>query len=131
MPRKQGGKGLTSIEDIFTSRTVSLATHIENNKDRNPILQKVYEHEQLRLFRVANEFKEYLEVQSQQVGQEIRKALRSNHEKDWTDKVQAQLSQKNCIPRVPREQWSQKPSTGMETKKSNENRRRKYTLQTK
>ena len=52
----------------------------------------MYEHEQLRLFRVANEFKQYLEVQShqqtpKQVGQEIRKALRSNHEKDWTDKV--------------------------------------------
>ena len=60
MPRKQGGRGLTSIEDIFTSRTVSLATHIENNKDRNPFLHKVYEHEQLRLFRVANEFKQYL-----------------------------------------------------------------------
>ena len=91
-PRKQGGRGLTSVEDIFTSRTVSLATHIENNKDRNPFLQKVYEHEQLRLFRVANEFKQYLEVQSHQqtpkrVGQEIRNALRSNHEKDWTDKV--------------------------------------------
>ena len=91
-PRKQGGRGLTSVEDIFTSRTISLATHIENNKDRNPFLQKVYEHEQLRLFRVANEFKQYLEVQShqqapKQVGQEIRKALRSNHEKDWTDKV--------------------------------------------
>ena len=92
-PRKQGGRGLTSVEDIFTSRTVSLATHIENNKDRNPFLQKVCEHElQLRLFRVANEFKQYLEVQRQQlapeqVGQEIRKALRSNHEKNWTDKV--------------------------------------------
>ena len=91
-PRKQGGRGLTSVEDIFTSRTASLATHIENNKDRNPFLQKVYEHDQLRLFRVANEFKQYLEVQSQQlaskqVGQEIRKALRSNHEKNWTDKV--------------------------------------------
>ena len=91
-PRKQGGRGLTSVEDIFTSRTVSLATHIGNNKDQNPFLQKVYEHEQLRLFRVANEFKKYLEVQSQQlapkqVGQEIRKALRSNHEKNWTDKV--------------------------------------------
>ena len=46
----------------------------------------------MRLFRVANEFKQYLEVQSQQlapkqVGQEIRKTLRSNHEKNWTDKV--------------------------------------------
>ena len=39
-PRKQGGRGLTSVEDIFTSRTVSLATHIENNKDQNPFLQK-------------------------------------------------------------------------------------------
>ena len=56
-PRKLGGRGLTSVEDIFTSRTVSLATHIANKKDRNPFLQKVYEHEQLRLFRVANEFK--------------------------------------------------------------------------
>ena len=46
----------------------------------------------MRLFRVANEFKQYLEVQSQQLapkqaGQEIRKTLRSNHEKNWTDKV--------------------------------------------
>ena len=40
-PRKQGGRGLTSVEDIFTSRTVSLVTHIENNKDQNPFLQKV------------------------------------------------------------------------------------------
>ena len=91
-PRKQRGRGLTSVEDIFTSRTVSLATYIENNKDRNPFLQKVYEHEQLRLLRVANEFKQYLEVQShqqapKQVGKEIRKALRLNHEKDWSDKV--------------------------------------------
>ena len=66
--------------------------HNTHNKDRNPFLHKVYEHEQLRLLRVADKFKEYLEVQSQQlapkkVGQETQKALRSNHEKDWTDKV--------------------------------------------
>ena len=28
MPRKQGGRGLTSVEDIFTSKTVSFAAHI-------------------------------------------------------------------------------------------------------
>ena len=48
--RKQGGRGLTSVEDIFT--------HTQNNNDRKSFLEKVYEHEQLRLFRVANEFKE-------------------------------------------------------------------------
>ena len=47
VPRKQGGRGLASIEDTFTSRIVALANYIEAAAvSSNPFLEKVKEHEQ-------------------------------------------------------------------------------------
>ena len=55
--RARGGRGLISLSDIYTSRTVSLVAHINRKKDTNELLNEVYEHEQNNLVRIATELK--------------------------------------------------------------------------
>ena len=43
--REHGGRGLTSLNDMYKSITIKLATHISRKKETNELLNKVYEHE--------------------------------------------------------------------------------------
>ena len=56
--RIQGGRGLISSSDIYTSRTVSQVAHINRKKGTNELLNKVYEHERNNPVRVASELNE-------------------------------------------------------------------------
>ena len=44
--RKQGGRGLTSVEDIYISRHIILEEDLNEQKSISPFLEKVVEHEQ-------------------------------------------------------------------------------------
>ena len=86
------GRGLTSMEDTYTSRTVALASHINKMREANSLLQKVFKHEENNLFRLADKLKEYLEIDGEnmplkQVSQKIRAKLKENHLKNWQSKV--------------------------------------------
>ena len=59
VPRIQGGRGLASIEDTFTSRIVALANHIEAAAISNPFLEKVKEHEQNNIIRLRDQLLQY------------------------------------------------------------------------
>ena len=58
VPRKQGGRGLTSVEDMFISRVIALEKHIQQEALKNPILKKVKEHEQQSIIRLSMAFKQ-------------------------------------------------------------------------
>ena len=58
VPRKEGGRGLKSIEDCYKSRIVGLRRHIMRNKERNHLLESVFDHEQERILRIGKQYEE-------------------------------------------------------------------------
>ena len=79
--RIQGGRGLISLSDIYTSRTVSLVAYITHKKDTNELLNKVYKHKQKSLVRVASELKQSLntedeEITTKQLSQKVKKSTK-------------------------------------------------------
>ena len=67
VPRKQGGRGLASIEDTFTSRIVALANHIEAAATSNPFLEKVKEHEQNIIIRLRDQLLQYHHIEPESI----------------------------------------------------------------
>ena len=65
--RIQGGRGVISLSDTYTSRTMSIVAHINRKKDTNKLLNKVYEHEQNNLVRVASELKQSLNIEAKEI----------------------------------------------------------------
>ena len=45
IPRKEGGRGLLSIEDTFNSRMIALGQHLEESKNMSVYLKKQRQHE--------------------------------------------------------------------------------------
>ena len=79
------------LSDIYTSRTVSLVAHINRKKGTNELLNKVYEHEQNNLVRVASELKQSLniedeEITTKQVSQKVKNQLNQDHFNNWQKK---------------------------------------------
>ena len=54
--QKEGGRGLTSIEDVYINRTIRIAEHLEKAHDMNSILKLVRIHEERNIMRLAKEF---------------------------------------------------------------------------
>ena len=46
VPSKLGGRGLTSVQDTYITKTIALGNHLEEKSNSNKLLQKVKEHEQ-------------------------------------------------------------------------------------
>ena len=57
VPRKQGGCGLTSIEDMYITRTVLIAEHIKSASLHHKLLQKVVQHESDKLILLSESLK--------------------------------------------------------------------------
>ena len=76
VPRKQGGRGLTSVEDIYISRHIILAERLNEQKSMNPFLEKVVEHEQDKIIRLGEEFKQEWDCQPQR--RQVEKQLDIN-----------------------------------------------------
>ena len=57
VPRKLEGRGLTSVEDTYITRTIALGNHLEEKSTSNELLPKVKEHEQDHVIRLSNEFR--------------------------------------------------------------------------
>ena len=55
IPRKSGGKGLKKIVTAYESRIILLTNHLTVNRNNNPYLTKVAEHEMNQVIRVGNE----------------------------------------------------------------------------
>ena len=80
VPRKLGGRGLTSIEDMFVNRIITLADHIILAAKTQPLMEKVLQHEQENIIRLKQEFQQELEISQQQVEKDtIKRKLKQRH----------------------------------------------------
>ena len=87
VPRKQGGRGLTSIEDMFVNRIITLADHIILAAKTQPLMEKVLQHEQENIIRLKQEFQQELEISQQQVEKDtIKRKLKQRHIDQWKQK---------------------------------------------
>ena len=61
--RKDWGRGILNIEDVFCSRMIGLCEHIEKARNTKIFLNKVYTHERDRIVRLSTEFKrEFMDI---------------------------------------------------------------------
>ena len=89
--RKEGGRGLSSVADIFISRIVSIAEHLKERSAQHIYLREVLRHEQLRIIRLGTELCTATKVipeevpnpkkTSCEVRESIKKRTRKNLEK--------------------------------------------------
>ena len=87
VPRKQGGRGLTSVQDTYITRTIALGNHLKKNSNSNELLKKVKEHEQDHIIRLSNEFKKELGITSLGITTDIVKCqIKRQHLEQWKQK---------------------------------------------
>ena len=55
--RKEGGRGLTSIEEVYRRRTIGIAEHLEKVHDANSVLRLVRTNEKRNIIRLAAELR--------------------------------------------------------------------------
>ena len=94
-PRSEGGRGLSSVADIFISRIVSIAEHLKYQSRHHPFLSEVLQHEQSRLIRLGTELCTATDVDHsdedpnpKKTSCAVREALKEGHTKAWRDKPQ-------------------------------------------
>ena len=92
--RKEGGRGLSSVADIFISRIVSIAEHLKERSAQHIYLREVLRHEQLRIIRLGTELCTATKVVPEEVPNpkktscEVRESIKKEHEKSWRNKPQ-------------------------------------------
>ena len=88
VPRKQGGRGPMSVEDIYISRHIILAEHLNEQKLINPFLKKVVEHEQDKIIRLGEEFRQELGLSTTKKAsrEAIKHKLKQKHLEAWKNK---------------------------------------------
>ena len=87
LPRKLGGRGVTSIEDSYTTRMISLAKHIEEAADTNAFMKKVKQHEQENIIRRKDQLLEYHNIKPEEyTKQAVKTKLKKDHLKAWKNK---------------------------------------------
>ena len=84
VPRKLGGRGLTSTEDSYTTRMISLEKHIEEAADTNAFMKKVKQHEQENINRLKDQLLEYHNIKPEEyTKQAVKTKLKQDHLKAW------------------------------------------------
>ena len=92
--RKEGGRGLSSVVDIFIARIVSVAEHLREQSTKHKFLKEVLRHETSRIVRMSNEFCTATKVSIEEdpnpkkVSCGIRDSLKNGHVKAWIEKPQ-------------------------------------------
>ena len=119
VPRKEGGRGLKSIEDCYKSRIVGLRRHIIRDKERNHLLESVFDHEQERILRIGKQYEEMyikntvdteLELTSRAAAKKVKNSVQNNHKETWTDKkihgyIQRKVKEKGDMNEKKRFEW--------------------------
>ena len=118
--RKEGGRGLTSLEDVYIRRMIGIAKHLEKAHDTNSILRLVRSHEKTNIVRVAAEFKE-LYTKENKVNIDIKEEIKKEHEKTWKDKVthgyyQSGIEKDNQINKEDTNAWLKQRMSSHNTK---------------
>ena len=83
--RKNGGRGLRSVEDVYEIRTVGLKKHLDEVACKHSLLELVEKHEKDKIGRLGEEFlkrrKEFQESSN------VKQGTRKEHEKNQKGKV--------------------------------------------
>ena len=82
--RKQGGRGLKSIEDLYETRTISLAEHISEAAGSHELLNLVGYHEENGIVRLGKEFRQRITDITQ--SSNVVKGTKQIHKKVWKQK---------------------------------------------
>ena len=92
--RKEGGRGLSSVADIFISRIVSIAEHLKERSTEHIFLREVLRHEQQKLIRLSAELcaatkvVPAIEPNPKKTSSEVRESLKKQHNISWKNKPQ-------------------------------------------
>ena len=94
LPRNKGGRGLCRIRTTFESRHISVANHLIANRNQNPYLEKVKQHENNTLIRYANELLNSVNVTDDhyttspsQLAKKYREQVYEEHKQKYLSKV--------------------------------------------
>ena len=82
--RNEGGRELTSIEEMYKRRTTGIAEHLEEAQKDNSMLKLVRQHEQKHIMRLAKEFKEQY---SSDINATLKDNIKKGYEGTWKSKV--------------------------------------------
>ena len=108
--RTKGGRGITSIEDMYESRTIGIMKHLEEASDTNSLIQMVRKSENNNVMRLGKEFEK--RVQEGQGTGKVTDSMRKDHEKKWKEKVthgylQSQIEKDDTIDQNATDNWLQ------------------------
>ena len=106
--RKQGGRGLKSIEDLYETRTISLAEHISAAAGSNELLNLVRYHEENGIVRLGKEFKQRITdiTQSSNVVERTKQIYKNVwKEKDAHGYHQKQIEERENIDTSKTNNW--------------------------
>ena len=78
--RKEGGRGLTSIEEVYIRRMIGIVENLEKAHDTNSILRLARSHEKTNTIRLAAEFKK-LYMKENKVNIDMKEEIKKEHEK--------------------------------------------------
>ena len=82
--RSEGGRGLTSIEEMYKRRTTGIAERLEEAQKDNSMLKLVKQHEQKHIMRLAKESKEQY---SSDNNAKLKDNIKKEYEGTWKGKV--------------------------------------------
>ena len=77
IPRSTGGRGLRSFQTAHDMRIISFKQHLENNKSRSAIMEKMNENKTEKCIRVGNELLAKINITSEQ--NELPRSLRQKY----------------------------------------------------
>ena len=78
LPRRNGGRGLQTIMEVYEACIVSLKQHIEQEVNKgNKLLQLVWNHEQESLIKVADELEKYYNIKETPEQQDLQQPTTS------------------------------------------------------
>ena len=83
--RKDGGRGIKNIEDLYECRTIALMEHLEKAGEAHGLLKLVKEHEKQGIVRLEYEFKERIKEISK--SSDVTEGTKKIHKKEWIGKV--------------------------------------------
>ena len=82
--RKDGGRGIKNIEDLYECRTIALMEHLEKAGEAHGLLKLVKEHEKQGIVRLGYEFKERIKEISK--SSNVTEGTKKIHKKEWIEK---------------------------------------------
>ena len=108
--RTKGGRGITSTEDIYESRTIGIMKHLEEASDTNSLIQMVRKSENNNVMRLGQEFEKH--IQEGHGTGKVTDSMRKDHEKKWKEKVthgylQSQIEKDDTIDQKATDNWLQ------------------------